>query len=361
VKKNILVNATSATSGGSLTILNQFIDNIIDVDKNYYLFVPAILNLKSFDNVIIVPIDAKEYIDRMKWDLYGLKKWCKQYEVKPNLIISLQNTAVLFGGIPQLIYLHQPLPYSKEASWNILKKEERKLWFYKYIYKIWIDISINKNHYIVVQTEWMRKAVAKSGYDEDKIIVSKPKINDININEVKSLDKGNKKYLFYPAADYKYKNHNIIIESVKVLSEKHPQFIKDIKIIFTLDEDTSIYKKIVHYGLEDTIKLIGKLKYEEVLSYYKSSDIVLFPSYVETFGLPLIEASYFKKNIVVSDCSYSREVLTGYNRAEFVQFNDAIAWGNAMVKNLNRHFDDNEVSIPENGWENIFDLIDVLA
>lgn len=368
MKKNILVNATSATSGGSLTILNQFIDNIVDVDKNYYLFVPALLNLKSFDNVIIVPVDAKGYIDRIKWDLRGLKKWCKQYEVKPNLIISLQNTAVLYGGIPQIIYLHQPLPYSKETSWNILKKDERKLWFYKYIYKIWIDLSIKKSHYIIVQTEWMKKAVAKSGYNEKKIIISKPEINDIDINEVENLDKENKKILFYPAADYKYKNHDVIVEALKILSEKHPQFINNIKIIFTLDEDASIYKKIVQFGLEDTINLVGKLKYEDVLSYYKSSEIILFPSYVETFGLPLIEATYFRKNIIVSDCSYSREVLSSYSKATFVKYDDVISWSETILKKVNGYGNDNEVNISnnevstlDNGWKNIFDLIDVLA
>lgn len=368
MKKNILVNATSVTSGGALTILNQFIDNIPDVDKNYYLFVPAVLNLESFNNVIIVPIVAKKYRDRINWDLIGLKKWCKKHEIKPNLIISLQNTAVFFNEIPQLIYLHQSLPYSEESSWNVLKKEERKLWFYKYIYKIWIDLSIKKNHYIVVQTEWMRKAVVKSGYDENKIIISKPKIKDIDINEVNILDKGNKKYLFYPAADFKYKNHDIIVEAVKKLSEKNSEFINGIKIIFTLTEDANIYKKIVHYGLENTIKLVGELKYEEMLSYYKSSDLILFPSYVETFGLPLIEASYFKKNIIVSDCSYSREVLNGYNKANFVQFNDVISWGEAIINNMNHYCDDNEISIPDNkvstsdnGWDNVFDLIDVLS
>lgn len=368
MKKNILVNATSATSGGSLTILHQFIDNILDVDKKYYLFVPVTLNLESFNNVVIVPIDAKKYVDRIKWDLIGIKKWCKKHEVKPDLIISLQNTAVLFDGVPQLIYLHQPLPYSKESSWNVLKKGERKLWFYKNIYKIWIDLSIKKNHYIVVQTEWMREAVAKSGHDEDKIIVSKPEMNDIDINEVKNLDKENKKILFYPAADYKYKNHDIIVESMKILSEKHPQFIKNLTIVFTLDEDASIYKKIIQFGLVDNIKLVGKLKYEEVLSYYKSSDTILFPSYVETFGLPLIEASYFRKNIIVSDCSYSREVLNGYNKAAFVQYDDANSWSKAILKKVNDYSNVNEVNVPnnevsvlDNGWKKVFDLIDVLT
>lgn len=38
MKKNIVVNATSATVGGSLTILNQFIENICDdSDKDKFI------------------------------------------------------------------------------------------------------------------------------------------------------------------------------------------------------------------------------------------------------------------------------------------------------------------------------------
>lgn len=365
--KNIIVNATSATIGGSLTILNQFIENIdngLDKSKKYYIFVPVTSILKSFDNVVIVPIKAKKYADRIKWDLYGMKKWCKKNDIKPNLIVSLQNTAVAFRGIPQIVYLHQPLPYAKESSWNILKKDERKMWFYKHIYKIWINLSVQKHHYIVVQTEWMKEAIAKSGYNENKIIVSKPKINPIDINKVNKLDKKNKKYLFYPAADYKYKNHNIIVEAVRILSEKDPQIVNDIRVIFTLDKEVNVYDKIIKYGLEDTIKMIGHLKYEDVLSYYRTSDIILFPSYIETFGLPLVEASYFGKTIVVSDCSYSREVLDGYKMVDFVKYNDAINWSNAIVENLRHNNMESEIRYNtncENGWGEIFSLIDSIV
>lgn len=364
--KNIMVNATSATIGGSLTILNQFIENIdngLDKNKKYYIFVPITSPLKSFDNVVIIPIMAKKYIDRINWDLNGMKRWCKKNDIKPDLIISLQNTAVAFGGVPQIIYLHQSLPYAKESSWNILKKDERKMWFYKYIYKMWINLSVKKQHYIVVQTEWMKEAIKKSGYNENKIIVSRPKINPIDINKVKKLDKKNKKYLFYPAADYKYKNHTIVVEAMKILLDKDPQIVNDIRIIFTLDKEANINEKIIKYGLDGTIKLIGSLKYEDVLSYYRSSDIILFPSYVETFGLPLVEASYFEKTIIASDCFYSREVLDGYNMVDFVKYNDASSWSNAIIENL-KHNKGNNIPYNqngENGWEKIFNLIDSIV
>jgi glycosyltransferase involved in cell wall biosynthesis len=358
VDKNILVNATSATVGGTLTILNQFIENInYKVDTKYYIFVPVNSKFVSFDNVEFVPVEAKKYMDRIRWDLLGIKKWCKKNNLEPNLIISLQNTSVRYKNIPQVTYLHQPLPYIKEASWNILKKDERKMWFYKHLYKIWINKSIKKNHYIILQTQWMKKAVIESGYSEDKIIISKPTIKSINEESVKCLDKAGKKYMFYPAADYKYKNHNIIIEAIKLIVEKDPKVRQDIKIIFTLDKESNSNKKVMEYGLEDVFLFIGNQKYEDVLSYYKSSDIVLFPSYIETFGLPLIEASAFGKKIIVSDCSYSREILKNYSLVTYVDYDSEMEWQNAIIDNLRGYKEKPMFNVGEDNWNNVFNLI----
>ncbi|MFT8342187.1 MAG: glycosyltransferase [Clostridium beijerinckii] len=359
----ILVNATSATIGGSLTILNQFIENLdsnLDKNKKYYIFVPVTSNFKSSNNVVIVPIKAKKYFDRIKWDLYGIRKWCRTRNIKPNLIVSLQNTASLFGNVPQIIYLHQPLPYAKESSWSLLKRDERKLWFYKYVYKIWINCTIKKSHYIIVQTKWMKDSVIKSGYSKKRIIVCKPEINNIEIDNIQCVDKGNKKFLFYPAADYKYKNHNVIIEAVKELSISNDECIKDLRIFFTLNKNSRIYDKIVNYGLEENIKFLGTLKYEEVLSYYKSSDVILFPSYIETFGLPLIEASCFGKKILVSNCNYAKEVLNGYSIVNYIKYDDVSAWRQAIVESMEAYKEKPNICSNNDGWKQIFNLIEKL-
>ena len=46
-------------------------------------------------------------------------------------------------------------------------------------------------------------------------------------------------------------------------------------------------------------------------------NILIFPSYIETIGLPLLEAQYTNTLIFAADCPYSREVLEGYHNAYF--------------------------------------------
>lgn len=366
-KKIIFVNATSATIGGSLTILNQFVDEVLSRAENtirYYIFVPINSNFKSDSLIEFVPVKAKRYLERIKWDISGIKKWADDNNIKPNLIISLQNTGAIFKKVPQIIYLHQPLPYAKESQWNVLKKDERKLWFYKYLYKIWIDLTIKKDHYIIIQTQWMKDALIRNGYSENRIILSRPSIKEIKVGEVKEINKTNKKLFFYPAANYKYKNHYLILEVLRDLKKENKKLANELKVVFTLDRKCTIYNKTIEYGLQDVVENVGQISYEEVLSYYKSCDVLLFPSYIETFGLPLIEASKFGKKIIVSDCEYSRDVLNGYSRAEFLECRSLEAWYKSIKSELfkNNSLDEKVqerevVNYKANGWNSMFKLI----
>lgn len=363
--KIIFVNATSMTLGGALTILNEYINNLKnlnDKSKTYYIFVPIDCEIKSTENLIMVPKKAKSYRDRIIWDLWGMKKWSVENEIYPDIILSLQNTGVRFNKVKKIIYLHQSLPYSKESKWNLLKKDEIKMWFYRYIYKIWIRISIKKQDHIVVQTEWMKEALVESKYSKDNIIVSKPSIQKIDIDKVNLIDKDyDKVYFFYPASDYKYKNHNIIIEALKKIKNEDLELLRRIKVIFTLSKDSNIYKKVIDNNLEKYIDFVGNLEYKDVLRYYKSCDVVLFPSYIETFGLPLVEASLFGKKILTSDCNYSREVMQNYKNVEFINYKDSVAWSNLIKDSLNCN---NEIyrveGIFDGGWDELNNLINCI-
>lgn len=359
-KKYILVNATSATMGGSLTILNQFISNIdkSDKEKVYYIFVPCnYTEITTSSNVNIIKIDAKSYIKRSIWDLYGIRRWIKKEKIKPSLIISLQNTGVYIRNVNQIVYLHQSIPYVRNISWSFFKKDERKLWFYKYIYRYIVKFSITKKTYIIVQSSWMKDELIREGYKESNIIVSKPTINDIDIKTINPIDK-EYKYIFYPASDYKYKNHTIIIEAVKKLVDNSD--FKNIKIVFTCNKESYLYKKVISEGLQDYFEFIGNVPYEKVLSLYKGCKAVVFPSYIETYGLPLIEASLFGKKIAVSDCEYSREVLKGYKLAEYVKSDDIKEWGEKIMLILD-DYDLSPYKIERSsGWNSVFELINHL-
>lgn len=358
MRKIIFVNATACTSGGVLTILNQFIDNIKIYDKKniYYIFSTKHIDT-NFKNInIITNIKGKKYLDRIKWDLFGIMKWAKNNEINPDIVISLQNTGVRFKGKKQIVYLHQCLPYSQESKWSLFRRDEIKLWFYKHIFKIWIHTSISKENFIVVQNNWMKRKLLNYGYKEKNIIIASPDIKDIDISKVNENNINDKINYFYPAADYKYKNHEVLLKAIRELKNNYIDELNNINFIFTIDKNSNVCKLARELEVEKYINFLGNISYEDVLLNYKSCHVVLFPSYIETVGLPLVEAAYFGKKILVSDCEYSRETLGEYQLATFIDYKDYKMWADEIRNSLTVYNEIPSKLYKETSWKNMFDI-----
>ena len=146
----------------------------------------------------------------------------------------------------------------------------------------------------------------------------KPEVKIINIENVKIIPK-DKFRIFYPATPLIYKNHKLIIETLGKIKKENQNLVNKLECIFTFSKGDNIEldNLIKRNNLEDVVKLIGKISYEEVLSYYRSSDLMIFPSYIETLGLPLLEAQYFDLEILAMDYLYSREVIGEYKKVKY--------------------------------------------
>lgn len=375
MNKIVFINATAATEGGALTILKQFLEGIFTYSSNniiYYIFCSQ-KELEVYENEnikIINNIKGKKWLNRIKWDLYGLKKWSKKRGIKGNLLISFQNTGSnYYSDVVQLIYLHQSIPFAENVKWNFINKNERLLWFYKNIYKKIIKYTIRRSSYIVVQTEWVKSAVIKQfNWNSKKISVIKPNIKKIPIEKVSEIDFNDGKFhIFYPANTAKYKNHELIINALKYIKDSKPEIFKNLIVHFTFDRDLSNNRNAELISLAGKLQVIehigfeGKISYERVLSFYKSCDLMLFPSYIETFGLPLIEASSFGLPILVSDLDYAREVAGDYEGVKFLNYKDSILWAENIIDLYNKRIKYKPCKIKyETSWKDFFKLIEKL-
>jgi glycosyltransferase involved in cell wall biosynthesis len=373
--KIIFVNATAAIEGGALTILKQFLEEIATYsNKNMYYYIFCSLEeLKTYENEnikVVNNIKGKKWLDRIKWDLYGLKSWSKKKDIRADLIISFQNTGVrYYKDIKQLIYLHQPIPFAENKNWDFFNKNERILWFYKNIYKKIIKYSLKDNSYIIVQTEWMRNAVIKQfNWDSSKIFVIKPDLVKISIEEISNLEFKDRKFrIFYPAHKAIYKNHELIIRALRYIKDQKKKIYDNLMIHFTIDDNLgndrndTIINLIRDLKVNDHIKLEGKLSYETVLSFYKSCNLMLFPSYIETFGLPLIEAASFGIPILAADMDYAREVMVDYEGVKFLDYKDAKLWAKNIILLYNNRVRYKPYYFNyETSWKDFFKLIDKL-
>ncbi|MEO2075948.1 MAG: glycosyltransferase [Bacillus sp. (in: firmicutes)] len=312
---NIMVFDVPAETSGALSVLRDFYQEAsTSKDTNInWIFVVGRPQLEEKENVKVVsfPWIKKSWLHRLFFDYFIAPKLVKQY--RANRVFSLQNVIVPCTKVSQILYLHQPLPFI-DHKFSFF--DNKKFWLYQNVLSKSNIKSIQKAEKVIVQTEWMKKAcVEKSGVGPEKMHVVPPLVK----TEVKHFFKPTTpafKTFFYPATEMVYKNHSLIVEACKELKAKR---ITDFKVIFTLlgnenDHVVNLYREVKEHDLP--IEFAGNLPRDHVFELYTKS-ILLFPSYIETFGLPLLEAMLHKGIVLASDCPFSREILGGYENAYF--------------------------------------------
>jgi len=103
---------------------------------------------------------------------------------------------------------------------------------------------------------------------------------------------------------------------------------------------------------------VGTRPYAELLAYYKSATALLFPSVLESFGLPLIEAAAFGTPVFAADLPYAHEVLDGYGNVSFADPGVPEQWADLL-----RRAADCKPAAPlrpnsGNSWKAVFGIID---
>ena len=104
---------------------------------------------------------------------------------------------------------------------------------------------------------------------------------------------------------------------------------------------------------------MGSISYSKVIAMFNEVDALVFPSYIETFGLPLIEAASLKCRILAADIPYAREVLANYNGVSFLPFNDSDLWSKGIL-NINTINNKNDIFFEDKtykSWEDFFEII----
>lgn len=306
-----LVVDVAADSGGALTILNQYYNELLKDKENEYIFCVSVVDsLKSTDNITVVklPWVKKSWFHRLWFDYIYSHRLIKKYDV--DNIFSLQNIIISNTNLPQTLYLHQPLPFCK---YKFKFSENKKFWVYQNIIGKSIYKSVQKADKVIVQTQWMKDAVLEiDNVDESSVQIIPPR-NNIVVKEYFNITNF-KNNFFYPASNYVYKNHRVIFNAVLNLKQ---QGIDNFKVVFTLNENNLPEDcKKIYAQVKENIELVGDISHDQVMQYYSES-VLIFPSYIETFGLPLLEARECKSPIIASDMPFSREILSDYDKVNY--------------------------------------------
>ena len=308
--------AVKRDSGGVYTVLESVYKSAsANNGADSYTFLLGDVAFNDNHNVKVIKNMAmqKSYLRRIFFDWFSGAAIISKS--KPDVYISMQNTAQIgLKKIPQFTYLHQPLPFQRTKKFSIFKKKERKMAFYQYVVGALIKGSLKfSNTKVIVQSQWLKNELVVRGLAKpNDIFVSFPKVKKISQIYQEQIVETEKVVFFFPSTAMVYKNHKVILEALSLL----PKDIKrKIQIIFTLTESELINLTEIK-SIPEEIVLTGRVNKQEVAEILSRS-ILIFPSYIETFGLPILEAKQIERPLIVADVPVLRESVSDYEDVQY--------------------------------------------
>lgn len=357
--KKLVICAPNIIDGGPLTVLNESIETALINFPNTKIFVIA-NNKKLIDNqfkknieIIEFPHSKKSWISRIRHEFFIFNKLSISLGV--DVWFSLQDITSIVKAKYQLVYCHCPIPFYQLNLKDIYLEPSslvRNL-FYNIIYRL----NIHRNDSIVVQQEWLRKKF-KEMTGHENIIVAKPIVN----RQVYLSDKvkTKKKYIFiYPTLARFHKNIELLCEAVKLIDRNR---YSEFEVKITINGRENRYAKYIrkNYSNIKEINFIGFQSRIKMKELYKQANALIFPSKLETWGLPISEAINYKLPIMLSNLDYSRETLGKYKNVSFFDHKKPKELSKQIVSFLENKWKKkkyNEVKIKNpyaENWENLW-------
>ena len=297
--KKLYVNAANCHTGGGKTLLNGFIKGLAGITETVIIFVDERfpLNYNVPDTVKFIKIH------RLKRFFVGFKI---RREVKEN------DEILYFGNLPPFITFPTSNVYLLLSSRFYIDSISLKGFHLRdkikiFLEKIYFKIFLRNVSSVIVQTSTMHKLFKSAGHKKQVLVWAFDDIGVIPIVPGLNFNKEPESFI-YVASLLPYKNHRRLLQAWKNLKNSG----LTPKLYLTIDDNNNIKKWIEEFVMENELNVIflRNLRRDELIEYYEKVEVLIYPSFFEAYGLPLIEAKKYQLKILASDVDYSWDFIT---------------------------------------------------
>ena len=312
-RKTAVVSAVNFTEGGPLTVLRESLAAAAEALPAEWDIVALVHDesLISHPRVRTVSIpDAKtSWWRRLRWEWFGFNKLSQQWE--PELWLSLHDITPRVNARYQAVYCHNPAPFYRVGLREIL--HEPKLLFFSILYSGVYRLRIRRNRYVIVQQEWLRQEFLQR-FGPLPLLVAHPSQDLSPTRGTKKL--GAHHVFFYPALARVFKNFEAIGEAVRLLKARG---VENFEVRLTIDGTENRYARWLkrRYGHLPNLRFLGRQDRNQMQKLYTETTVLLFPSRLETWGLPITEAKAHQLPMLVANLPYARETVGEYDQVSF--------------------------------------------
>ncbi len=236
-------------------------------------------------------ISFSKIIEKEKLDLIHFPHWNVPLNLKTPFVVTIHD----------LILLEQPLS-AKATTKNFF------VYRIKYAaYKFVLRNALRKSQKIVAISSFTKTSILKwfPSINKEKVQVVFDGITDLAKTSLppKQKDEIGDSFILSVGNAYPHKNLERLLKAFRELSKKH----KKTKLVLA-GKETIFYKRLLK-NKPDNVIFIDSPEDQELKWLYENASLYAFPSLIEGFGLPALEAMASKLPVIASNNSSLPEIL----------------------------------------------------
>jgi len=334
--KLLVVSAQNLRSAGGLSILLQVLTQLSNCKTSVHVvcfsasltLIPQNLLDKLSCTVITLPLSSKSWLIRIYYEYLAFYFFSRHLNV--DIWLALNDLSPFVKAKKKILLFHNAILFWKPSSAELLSSINVCIaWL---AYKILVPINIRANDSVVVQAFWIKDVLQRMyrlANDRVCVINSYPELPITALSSVHKSDgtsplqsihihspltppdHDSSFKLLYPCFPRPFKNLPRLILAVQNLYS----IGLNISLFLTFDKDTNfLSRSIVKSYPGYPFRYFGFLSKDDLAILYNNSDSLIFPSTLETLGLPLVEySSTYYKPILASNLPYAVEALSCYD------------------------------------------------
>jgi len=335
--KLIVISAQNLRSAGGLSVLLQVLAQLKDCRTRIHVIcfassskiIPSSIVDQLSCTIVPLPLSSKSWLARIYYEYIGFFVFSLHLDI--DVWLALNDLSPFVKAKKRILLFHNAILFWKPPLAELFSSINVCIaWL---AYKLLVPVNIHANNFVVAQAYWVKDALQSMFRLSDSqtcVIKSHPELplgslscvdklhnvssathpklsarmDDSTINS--SKDSSYK--LVFPSFPRPFKNLPRLMAAVYNLYRSG----LDVSLHLTFDKKTNLLaRRIIKNFPGRPFHYYGFLPKDDLVCLYSYSNALIFPSTLETLGLPLIEyTSICNKPILASDLPYAIEALS---------------------------------------------------
>ncbi len=315
-----------------MTILREVVSVAARDFANWQIHVVVhrhgLLNVAGVDE-IVYPQAKRSWLRRMWCEWVDLDRISRR--LQPDVWLSMHDMTPRVRARRRYVYCHNPAPFSKLPLRTRLL--DRSFFLFSLFYGGLYRLNIRSNTAVIVQQQWLREEFMRR-FGVDRVIVAHPTVSVDDeplasvANRVQSS--GPPQCFAFPCFPRVFKNIELLGHCAEIL-DRDSRWTG--RILVTIDGSESRYARslVDRFGHLRSLEFVGLQAAADMADFYARCDALLFPSLLETWGLPLTEARQRGIPIVAADLPYAHETIGDCDAAAYFDPHDPAALAELLL------------------------------